>query len=137
MRNFSNLFNSFNTAQSGFPFATAGSSFASSAVTRGLFSPAGRSKITLSGILNGAQKTIGTVNQIVPLYNQVKPMFQNSKVLINVAKGLKNTTKRAPRQFTNQMNNYSQETIDVKPVEVPKESTNKKEGTSPSKPFFI
>lgn len=134
MRNFNTILN---MTRSSLPFTPAGSSFATRAITNGLFSTATRNKITLSGILNGAQKTIGTVNQIVPLYNQIKPMFQNSKVLLNIVKGLKPTPKK---------NRYSQNTVSQKEdtiiiKESPKEDKPQKKdrpkGNEPSKPFFL
>ena len=143
MNNYNPLFNTTNMARSISPFPTAGSSVINGITqvskNRGLFSRIGGSKISLSGILNGAQKTIGTVNQIVPLYNQVKPMFQNSKILLNVAKGLRNNNNSNSRLFRNNRRNYQQQsTIDIKTDDT-QQSIKKEEkltGSSPSKPFF-
>jgi len=138
MRNFNSLFNTVNMTRSTFPFATAGSSIASKSASTGFLAKTAGSKITLSGILNGAQKTIGTVNQIVPLYNQIKPMFQNSKILLNVARGIKSTNLTPKRNFYRQKTiNDVKETIDVKvetKEEIKKEKSSKNE---PSKPFFL
>lgn len=131
MRNFNPLFNPFNMANGGSPFATAGSSFAFQNASKGLFSRLGSSKVTLSGLLNGAQKTIGTVNQIVPIYNQIKPMIQNSKVILNVAKGLR-IKPRNTRQNTSKVT--PKNIVDVK---VKKKEEKESNGSSPSKPFFI
>ena len=124
------------------PFATAGSSaingISQTARTGGLFSRIGGSKMTLSGILSGAQKTIGTVNQIVPLYNQVKPMFQNSKILLNVAKGLKGDNS-SRGNFKNKRRNYnSQNVVNIKqePIKEEIKQEEKPSGISPSKPYF-
>ena len=143
MNNFNPYFNYTNMTRSISPFAPAGSSImqgiTQTARNGSLFSKIGGSKITLSGILNGAQKTIGTVNQIVPIYNQIKPMFQNSKILLSVAKGLKGDgnsnglfrqRKRNPPQF------HKQNTIDITEAEKPKK-TEKEKNDTPSKPFFI
>ena len=123
------------------PFATSGASSLSQigniAKTGGLFSKIGGSKTTISSLLSGAQKTIGTVNQIIPLYNQVKPMISNSKILLNVAKGLKGDSsssrfqrnKRRTPHF-NKQPNIKEEKTEIKKEE--KVTTN-----SPSKPFFI
>ena len=136
MRNFNPFFNSASMAKSAFPFANAGSSFATSATQASFLSRAAGSKITLSGILNGAQKTIGTVNQIVPLYNQIKPMIQNSKALLTVAKGLKGTSFSKKR--TSHRNNFQEHPIDInikeEDINSSRTSNNKNE---PSKPFFI
>ena len=137
MRNFNPFFNSINMTRNAYPFATAGSSFASRGIANGLFTRTAGSKLTLSSLLNGAQKTIGTVNQIVPLYNQVKPMFQNSKVLLNVAKGLRNSNlKPINRTKTNWNTENVSNTIDVKEEPIIKEK--KEESFSNySKPFFL
>ena len=131
MRTFNPLFNSFNMASGSLPFSTAGSSFAFQNASKGLFSRLGSSKVTLSGLLNGAQKTIGTVNQIVPLYNQIKPMVQNSKVLLNVAKGLRGKPRNS-RQATSKV--PQKNIVEVKPEKKEEKESN---GSSPSKPFFI
>lgn len=134
MRNFTPIFNTLNMPRGILPFSTAGSSIALKNATNGLKS---FNKITLSGLLNGAQKTIGTVNQIVPLYNQIKPMFTNSKIILNVAKGLKNSSFKSKRNnFTKKDQPLNNNTIDIYPKteEIKKESKKENE---PSKPFFL
>ena len=57
---------------------------ASNAATLGSATKAGSSifsKINLSSLLSNAQKTLGVVNQAIPLYYQVKPVFKNLKAL--------------------------------------------------------
>ena len=143
MNNYNPFFNTMNMTRSVSPFATAGSSamngISQAARTGGLFYRLGGSKLTLSGILNGAQKTIGTVNQIVPLYNQVKPMFQNSKILLNVAKGLKGDNTSSRGLFRSKRRNYRYENpIDIKqePIKEEIKKEEKPNYNSPSKPFF-
>ncbi len=146
MNNYNPFFNSLNMTRSISPFATTASSFISNATqgarSTGLLSKLSTSKFSLSGILNGAQKTIGTVNQIVPLYNQIKPMVQNSKVLLNVAKSLKSTDNSTnsrglfPKRRNRPMYNQQHSNI----VEQEKETIKKEEKfieNTPSKPFFI
>ena len=144
MNNYNPFFNTMNMTRNVSPFATAGSSSLNSisqtARTGGLFSRIGGSKLSLSGILNGAQKTIGTVNQIVPLYNQVKPMLQNSKVLLSVAKGLKGDNPSSRGPFRKKRRNYNyQNPIDIKQKTVKQEikKEEKPNGNSPSKPYFM
>ena len=138
MNNFNSFFNSQNIIRGASPFATAGASFTSRATTSGILSNIGRNKITLSGILNGAQKTIGTVNQVVPLYNQIKPMIQNSKVILNVFKGFKTNTPSTRRRQQYFNNNVP---VDVTPKKekIPKEEKKEEppNGNTPSQPFFI
>lgn len=141
MNNYNPLFNTMNLTRSFSPFPLAGSSITNALANttrNGLFSKIGTSKISLSSILNGAQKTIGTVNQVVPLYNQVKPLFQNSKVLLNVAKSVKGNNqsrrflspKRRPSVYEQVSKNYEKQEQQI--IIKKKENQN-----SPSKPFFI
>lgn len=44
------------------------------------------SKINWSSLLSNAQKTLGVVNQAIPLYYQVKPVFKNLKALGKIGK---------------------------------------------------
>lgn len=62
---------------------------ASNAATLGSAAKAGSSifsKINLSSLLSNAQKTLGVVNQAIPLYYQVKPVFKNLKALGKIGK---------------------------------------------------
>lgn len=53
----------------------------------------GTSKITFSGILNGASKTLGVINQAIPVFYQVKPVFNNAKTMFRVAKEINKSNK--------------------------------------------
>lgn len=62
---------------------------ASNAATLGSATKAGSSifsKINWSSLLSNAQKTLGVVNQAIPLYYQVKPVFKNLKALGKIGK---------------------------------------------------
>lgn len=62
---------------------------ASNAAALGSTAKAGSSifsKINLSSLLSNAQKTLGVVNQAIPLYYQVKPVFKNLKALGKIGK---------------------------------------------------
>lgn len=141
MNRFNSLFNTMQMTRGASPFAIAGGSTINSAISRGgLLSKLGGGKMSLSGILTGAQKTIGTVNQIIPLYNQIKPMVQNSKVLLNVAKGIKGdgTSKGLfglRKRNRNYYPNNDEKTIDIKQEE--RKEIKKENQNSPSKPYFI
>ena len=138
MRTFNPLFNSMNLTRSMSPFASAGSSFINRVAPNRVFTRSLTNKFSLSGILNGAQKTIGTINQIVPLYNQVKPMISNSKTIISAAANFTKTNLKSKR-YNNNKNNT---TIDITPKETQIKEPHhkkhtKKEGHIPSKPFFV
>ena len=42
-----------------------------------------------SGFLDGAQKTLGLVNQTIPLIYQVKPIISNAKTMFKIADVIK------------------------------------------------
>ena len=68
---------------------------ASNAATLGSATKAGSSifsKINWSSLLSNAQKTLGVVNQAIPLYYQVKPVFKNLKALGKIGKEFTSAT---------------------------------------------
>ena len=48
-------------------------------------------KLSLSKILNGANKTLNVMNQAIPLINQAKPMVNNAKTMLRVIKEINKT----------------------------------------------
>lgn len=50
------------------------------------------SKINLSSILSGAQKTLSFANQAIPFYYQVKPIIKNLKTFSKIGKELTNNS---------------------------------------------
>lgn len=57
--------------------------------------------INFSSILNGTQKTLGIVNQAIPLIKQAKPVFNNAKTMFKVM----NEFKKTDINFDNSKNN--------------------------------
>lgn len=45
--------------------------------------------INFSGFLDGAQKTLGLVNQTIPLIYQIKPIINNAKTMFKIADVIK------------------------------------------------
>lgn len=41
--------------------------------------------VTLTGFLDGAQKTLGVINQAIPIVHQVGPMITNAKTIFKIA----------------------------------------------------
>lgn len=64
-----------------FPAANAATLGSATASGASLFS-----KINWSSLLSNAQKTLGVVNQAIPLYYQVKPVFKNLRALGKIGK---------------------------------------------------
>ena len=73
-----------------------------SGIGRGLFSGV-RAGINWSSILNGAQRTLGLVNQAIPLVKQAAPMVRNAKTMFKVM----NEFKKVETPNTNSTNNNS------------------------------
>lgn len=41
-------------------------------------------------ILDGTQKTLGIINQAIPVFYQLKPMVNNAKTLLNIVNAVNN-----------------------------------------------
>lgn len=104
--------------------------------TAGLASMATK-KFSWSSLFNGIQKTVGTVNQIIPLYQNVKPIITNSKTLFKVMRSLNSS---GPLNSSNNTINTNQKietpesiVIEKKEEEELVELVSK---NTPPKPFF-
>ncbi len=62
---------------------------------------AGASKVTFSNILNGASKTLGVINQAIPVFYQVKPIWNNARTMFRVVKGLNSNDTTPTKAQTN------------------------------------
>lgn len=58
------------------------------------------------GLLSNAQKTLGVINQTIPIVYQVKPMINNARTMFKIANTLKED-----KPVTNIPNNNIQETV--------------------------
>ena len=90
------------------------SSFFRGAGGLGSAANAAQSKITFSGILNGASKTLGVINQAIPVFYQVKPIWNNARTMFKVVKGLNSSD--------NSTSNTKKENIQTKQKELNKSS---------------
>lgn len=45
-------------------------------------------KISFSQILNSTSKTLGVINQAIPVFYQIKPIWNNAKTMLKIAKGI-------------------------------------------------
>ena len=85
---------------------------ATSSLGRGLFGGV-RAGINWSSILNGAQRTLGLVNQAIPLVKQAAPMVRNAKTMFKVM----NEFKKVESPNTNSTNNNSSNNVNSMPDE--------------------
>ena len=46
--------------------------------------------VNWAGILDGTQKTLGIINQAIPIVYQVKPIINNAKTMFRIADVIKN-----------------------------------------------
>lgn len=72
-----------------------------SGLGRGLLGGTLRSGLNWGTILNGAQRTLGLVNQAIPLVKQAAPMVRNAKTMFKVM----NEFKKVETPNTNNTNN--------------------------------
>lgn len=115
---------------SGARLGSAGANAASSLATTGA------SKLTFTGILNGASKTLGVINQAIPVFYQVKPIWNNAKTMFRVVKEL-NTSEPNQKQMNkttikNQSTNQKKEQDQKQEKEIKKEEANNNAPT-----FFV
>lgn len=88
---------------------------ATSGLGRGLLGGAIRGGINWSSILNGAQRTLGLVNQAIPLVKQAAPMVRNAKTMFKVMNEFKKVetpnTNVSNSNTSNNVNNASETNI--------------------------
>lgn len=53
------------------------------------------SRVTFSSILNGASKTLGVINQAIPVVYQIKPIWSNAKTMFRMAKAINTTDTKS------------------------------------------
>lgn len=64
--------------------------------------------INWSGLLDGTQKTLGVINQAIPIVYQVKPMLSNAKTMFKIADQIRTPSpveEVAARSSTASVNN--------------------------------
>ena len=64
--------------------------------------------INWSGLLDGTQKTLGVINQAIPVFYQVKPIWNNARTMFRVVKEINSkdepSAKTTSNNATNQVN---------------------------------
>ena len=69
-----------------------------SLITRGL---SAIKNIKWATLLDGTQKTLGVINQAIPIVYQVKPLVTNAKTIFKIANVMNSTTPKEDKQETN------------------------------------
>lgn len=74
----------------------------------------GASKITFSSLLNGASKTLGVINQAIPVFYQVKPIWNNARTMFRVVKEINSKDNSDPsNNITKQTTNSPQKKVET------------------------
>ena len=63
------------------------------------------STFTFTGLLNGASKTLGVINQAIPVFYQIKPIINNAKTMYRVAKEINSNDRKNNNTSINNSNN--------------------------------
>ena len=82
-----------------------------------------RNTLSLPRILNGISKTLGVVNQAIPLYKQAKPMIEKGRTLFKIATQINSPTPKNSYTNTKKINtnfNQKKENIPLKNVSLNK-----------------
>lgn len=64
-------------------------------------------KLSLGSIMSGTQKTLGFINQAIPVIKQVSPVVRNAKTMFKVMNEFKktDTPKKTEKNKLNEINN--------------------------------
>ena len=68
--------------------------------------------INWSGILDGTQKTLGVINQAIPIVYQVKPILSNAKTMFKIADEVRGGNSIVSEDKTNNSSNKPVDTND-------------------------
>lgn len=61
--------------------------------------------VNWSALLDGTGKTLGVINQAIPVFYQVKPLFSNAKTIFNIAHEINSPSDSV--ESTSKQNNTS------------------------------
>lgn len=92
------------------PLYSSSSMFMKSSLLNGL------KNINWGTFLGNAQKTLGVINQAIPIIYQVKPIISNAKTVFKIANSLKDNNDTSNKVETSQKNNSITKTQTNKPV---------------------
>lgn len=97
----------------------------------GLLSRGAGRGITLSSIINGTQRTLGLVNQAIPLVKQVTPVMKNARTMFRVM----NEFKKVDAPATNNSVNVNNTSNNIVTEEVTNDEQNYISNGGPT--FFV
>lgn len=80
----------------------------------GLSNIFGRGGINFSTILNGAQRTLGLVNQAIPIIKEAAPMMRNAKTMFKVMNEFKKIDAPSSSNTNNNVNSNASKELNEK-----------------------
>ena len=107
-------------------------------LTRLANSFSGIRKINWSGLLNNTSKTLGVINQAIPIVKQTGPMISNMKSMLRLASAFKDETgssKRVNKVSNNELNTSNTNISQNNTNDIIKEDTISNNSTLPN--FFL
>ncbi|MEG2283584.1 MAG: hypothetical protein RSB99_03030 [Bacilli bacterium] len=81
-----------------FPYSNYGASIPKTGGGIGSLLTGIKPKFNFNSFLTGTQKTLGLINQAIPIVNQVRPIWNNAKTMFRVMGALKEDTPSNPIQ---------------------------------------
>ncbi|MDD4036397.1 MAG: VrrA/YqfQ family protein [Bacilli bacterium] len=66
--------------------------------------------INWSNILNNTQKTLGIINQAIPICYQIGPIYRNAKTMFRVASEINKTNNTTTNNYYDSSEKYSDKT---------------------------
>lgn len=94
-------------------------------------------KLTFSQILSGTSKTLGVVNQAIPVFYQVKPIWKNAKTMFRVVKELNTKETNKTKNEIHNTTTIKQETKIKEEKEIKEQKNIQKKESNDSLTFFI
>ena len=91
----------------------------------------GRGGLSLGSIINGTQRTLGLVNQAIPVVKQISPVVKNARTMFRVMNEFKKTD--TPVNTNNNFNDYDTST----PTETVVQESNETMPVSNGGPTFF
>ena len=94
------------------------------AASTGILSRIFGNGINMSSILSGTQKTLGIVNQAIPIVKQMSPVMKNAKTMFKIMNEFKKADTPTKNSNQQPMTNKNLETTKKEEVEIEKKEYN-------------
>ena len=72
--------------------------------------------VNWGSLLEGTQKTLGVINQVIPIAYQIKPIINNAKTIFKIAGSIKDDTPPTPISNPKAENTHSEKKAENVPI---------------------